>query len=188
MSLRFTDPRKWEEPWFRKMAPEDKLAFFYIWERCDNAGFIAYDDEAVAFHTGIAVNRLPKLWAKIADRLVIKSDWMWVAAFPRLQKNWPLNPKNKCHTQIIRLLRERYEHFQDVPMFTNFIAPAKGLLCPSGIGISNSLGQGLGSSFGRSPGNGKGQGQAEETEDINQELPETSVPGHNGSEDKDFEW
>jgi hypothetical protein len=169
MSLRFTEPRKWQQPWFRKMTPEDKLAFFYVWECCDNAGFISYDDEAVAFHIGIAVNRLPKLWTKLADRVVIKTDWMWVVDFPRLQKNWPLNPRNKCHTQIIRLLSEQYEHFKDIPVFTTFMAQAQGLGCPLG----NDNGNGRGTGFGRGQGNGYGQGQ--EIEEINQELQECAA-------------
>jgi hypothetical protein len=175
MSYRFTDPRKWQDPRFRSLHLEEKLLFFYLWECCDNAGFIPYDDQAASFHTGVALNRLPKTCAKLKDRIIITDEWIWVKDFPLLQKNWPLNPKNKCHTQIIRLLSERRDYFKDSPEFTTFIAPAEGLLCPLGIGNGNGSSNG----FGRGLGNGIGEGRSQELEPINQELHEHAATHSN---------
>jgi hypothetical protein len=72
------------------------------------------------------------------------------------------------HTQIIRLLSERHEHFKDSPVFTDFIGPVEGLPCPSGIGNGNGISLGIGSGKGLGNGNGKGRGQ--EFDPINQEL------------------
>ncbi len=89
------------------------------------------------------------------------------------------------HTQIIRLLSERHEHFKDSPVFTNFIGPVEGLPCPLGIGNGNGISLGIGFGNGLSNGNGKGRGQ--ELEGINQELQECAATQPNALTNKSEE-
>ena len=49
---RFTETQKWEDPWFRRLAPEMKLLWQWILDRCDNAGVIDPDIELASFQIG----------------------------------------------------------------------------------------------------------------------------------------
>jgi hypothetical protein len=177
--MRFTDPRKWHDPSFRTLAPEQKLLFVYVWENCDNGGFIPYDDPAAAFYTGIDVEQISEIWEKLENKIVVKDGWIWVKEFPRLQKNWPLKLNNGAHKQVNRLLGEQYGRFKDCPEFTTFIAPPEGLPCPlgigNGIGRSNGFGIGKGLGNGNGEGRGQGNGHGQTLTHINQELQERAA-------------
>lgn len=159
------------------MNPNEKLLFLYASECSDNAGFIPHDDKLAAFYTGIGVKRIPTMWGALGDKIIIENGWVWLRDFPLLQRNWPLNPGNGAHKQIIRLLAERRELFKDSPVFTTFLTPCEGLLWPLGIGNNNGKGlcNGLGNGFSRGQGNGYGKGQGQEIENINQELQECAT-------------
>lgn len=49
---RFTETQKWEDPWFRRLAPEMKLLWQWILDRCDNAGVINPDLDLASFQIG----------------------------------------------------------------------------------------------------------------------------------------
>jgi hypothetical protein len=49
---RFTETQKWEDPWFRRLAPEMKLLWQWILDRCDNAGVIDPDIDLASFQIG----------------------------------------------------------------------------------------------------------------------------------------
>lgn len=129
--MRLTEPRKWENPRFRNLSPEEKLMFFYLWERCDNAGFIPHDSDAASFYIGIPVREIQSTWDQLRDNIVIENDWVWVKDFPTSQDNYPIDPENPAHRQIVTLLREQHERFRDSSDFEHFIASSNGLLCSS---------------------------------------------------------
>ena len=52
----FSDPDKWEEPWFANLSPEKKLLFIYLWDRCDHAGVINITTPIWSAHTGLDID------------------------------------------------------------------------------------------------------------------------------------
>lgn len=38
MAKRFTDTKKWEDPWFFALSPDDKCLWYYLLDKCDYAG------------------------------------------------------------------------------------------------------------------------------------------------------
>lgn len=132
---RFAETNKWDDPWFRNLAGAHKLIFLYVVDRCDNAGFWEIDEEAIAFHTKLEKRHIEGAWKALERGLVGASGWVWVRTFLRHQKNDKLNAANPAHRQLIGLLKDQMERFGNNAVFSEFVAPYKGLLSPIGKGI-----------------------------------------------------
>lgn len=132
---RFTETDKWQDPWFRKLPGAHKLVFIFLIENCNNAGFYEFDLDHVAYMTGLAVKHVEGALKGLERGIVGALGWVWVRNFLRHQKNEDLNPDNPAHRQIIALLRVQLERFGGNDLFEGAIAPFKGLLSPTGIGI-----------------------------------------------------
>lgn len=52
MAKRFTDSAKWQDPWFRRLLPDYKLAWLYLLDNCDAAGVIDLDRDLAIFQIG----------------------------------------------------------------------------------------------------------------------------------------
>ena len=66
---RFTETQKWEDPWFRKLAPELKLLWHWLLDKCDGAGIIEPDIELASFQIGIQYG--PDTLSQFNDRVTI---------------------------------------------------------------------------------------------------------------------
>lgn len=159
---RFTETLKWDDPWFRALAGVHKLIFLYVIDRCDNAGFWEIDEEAIAHHTKLDMKHIEGAWKALARGLIVVDGWVWVRTFLRHQKNDNLNPQNPAHRQLIGLIDAQVARFSESAVFSDFIAPYKGLL----------------SSIGKGKGKGKKRGVGEKHD---KELPE--VPSELSVED-----
>ena len=49
---RFTETLKWDDPWFRKLPPQQKLLWGWLLDRCDHAGVIEPDLDLAGFQIG----------------------------------------------------------------------------------------------------------------------------------------
>jgi len=56
LSKRLADTGVWAKPWFRKLDPTEKLAWFYLLANCDNVGVWDGDRELAEFCIGCPVN------------------------------------------------------------------------------------------------------------------------------------
>lgn len=127
---RFTETLKWDDPWFRSLKGVEKLVFLYVIDRCNNAGFWEIDEAGMAFQTKLSEAHIAGAWQGLARGLIVAGGWVWVRRFLRHQKNEKLNPENNAHTQIIALLAEQVERFDNEPEFQKFLAPYQPLISP----------------------------------------------------------
>src|SRR5690606_36045192 len=109
--------------------------FLYIIDRCNNAGFWEYDEEAIVYHTKLKPEQVGGALKGLERGIKGASGWVWVRNFLKHQKNDDINPSNPAHKQIVALLRDQITRFGSVPEFQEFIAPYKGLIEPHRIGI-----------------------------------------------------
>jgi hypothetical protein len=141
---RFTETQKWDDPWFRSLPGAHKLAFLYLLDRCNNAGFWEEDLDGMAFHTKVEASSLQGALKGLERGIQAASGWYWVKNFLRHQKNDSLNPENPAHRQIIALLLEQSDRF---PSSKSFLpkGASKGLPSPIGKGKGKGTGHGEGS-------------------------------------------
>ncbi len=140
---RFSETNKWNDPWFRKLKAGEKLVFLYLIDNCDNAGFYEVDSEMMSFQIGIESNKIEGAIKGLSRGLLgVGTEWLWIKNFLRHQKNWPLNPENNAHKQIINILLSHAKMFKNDNNFKEIIGAIKGLLSPIGNGIGIGNGQG----------------------------------------------
>jgi len=138
---RFTKTEKWTDPWFRELSALEKLVWFYICDNCDNAGIIEIDYGLAAFQIGCTQEQIEGALKGLARGLLGASriNVYRIRTFLKHQKNENLNPSNKAHVQILRIIA------QNKDVFPSFYAEykdqiegaTKGLQSPTGIGIGN---------------------------------------------------
>jgi hypothetical protein len=105
MSKRFRDTELWGREWYRRLTPEQKCAWGYLLDRCDNVGVIALDRGTADFLIGTTVD-----WDEIVVSCnnnieVLPDGKWWVKDFCDFQYG-ELDEKCKPHASYIRLLRK----------------------------------------------------------------------------------
>jgi len=130
MPKRFTETNKWEDKWFRRLSPTEKLVFIYMCEKCDSAGFYEVDNELMAFHTGLSEQEIEGAYEGLARGLLGANGVYWIRNFLKHQKNENLNPENNAHKPIIASIYAHADDFKE-PLK---LAPKQPLIRGTGIG------------------------------------------------------
>jgi hypothetical protein len=77
---RFTETKKWNNPWFRKLTPELKCFWLYLCDECDCAGVIKPDFELASFIIGFQVTEADL--ASFEHRVEpLKDGYFWLTTF-----------------------------------------------------------------------------------------------------------
>ena len=155
---RFTKTEKWSDPWYRNLSPIEKILWIYLCDNCDNAGFIEVDVGLVAFQIGCSEDEIQGALKGLARGLLgaSKPHKYAIRTFIKNQGNENLNPKNKAHLQIIRIIEENIDLFPqiykqycsniDEKKPRGFEGASKGLPSPPSI-VQSSIGISLESSI-----------------------------------------
>lgn len=121
---RFTDTEKWQ-PWFRKLSASYKLLWFFLCDRCDNAGVWERDDEVARLYVSSDLdfeNFLQEINKdKERIRLLKNSTKWWLLDFVKFQittlKKYDQNGKiNRVH---IPYYKDLERHGLDSSFFEN---------------------------------------------------------------------
>lgn len=105
MSKRFRDREIWQKPWYRKLSPEDRGAWDYLADRCDNVGVWVPDFEAAKFY----INGKPD-WENLPGKCngnikILDSGKWFLVDFCRFQYG-ELKQSNRAHASYLALLRK----------------------------------------------------------------------------------
>lgn len=133
MKVKFTDPNKWSDKWFRSLTPNQKLLWLYLIDNCDIAGLIEVDYDYISFHLGIssedvreAMQGLHRGYLGATDG----SDWIWIINYIKVQRNLPLNPEsNNAHKGIVNSLLFQSQRFE-MSIIEEKLGAKEGLLSP----------------------------------------------------------
>lgn len=107
MANRFTDTDKWKKSWFRKLPPNLKCFWIYICDNCNHAGIWDVDFELAGFVIGEEINQ-EEIMQILKDKIIVlngNKKW-FIPGFIEFQYTGDLNPENKCHASVIRILKK----------------------------------------------------------------------------------
>jgi len=146
MTIRFTLAEKWQDLWFRKLNPAEKLLFLYICDNCNIAGIWEIDIEQAAFSTGVHIEKIKGAYKGLARGYeTLDENYIWVKNFLKHQRNLPLNPNNAAHATIVNLLLP-YKGCSDNILQLLSTDDIKGLTRGLQSPLSISIGKGKGKS------------------------------------------
>jgi hypothetical protein len=105
MAKRFTATEKWEDSWFRKLKPAQKLLWVYMLDRCDMTGVLDLDVELAEFCIGTKVNM-----EGFGTRVVkLNGSKVWIPKFIQFQYGVTadnLDPSKPVHRGVLKSLEK----------------------------------------------------------------------------------
>jgi hypothetical protein len=108
MANRFTDSRKWDDPWFRKLPCKYKAFFVFLLDKCNHAGIWKVDFESAEFHIGEKLSS-EEILGFMGNRIVeLKEKW-FIPKFIDFQYQsslQDLNPMNRVHKSVLDILKK----------------------------------------------------------------------------------
>jgi hypothetical protein len=85
MAKRLTDTDKWNKPWYRKLKSKYKVAWEYLRDKCDHAGFIKIDAEIISIDTNEKFTNEEILNVFSTKLIQIKDNLFWIPKFIEFQ-------------------------------------------------------------------------------------------------------
>jgi len=109
-SHRWINPARWEDPYFTQRSLKAKYLYLFLYDRSNNAGFIAINYALWSVYTGIAKNDISSLMDELEEVVIVENGYAWLKNHLFLNRNYPLNPENNAHKSIFRMFEERSDH------------------------------------------------------------------------------
>ena len=173
MAKRFTDALKWQDPWFRTLAPTTKVFWLFLLDCVDASGVWERDDALFHFLSGTADDVEAHLDALEGRIVTLPDGKILVPKFVKFQNRSLLTQECPPHRQALRLL-EKHGLQQDasgiVTLCKGFPKGSQRVSKGFGKGKEN-LSKGLPKPLGKGKGKGKGKGRGGAGgDDLPQEL------------------
>lgn len=109
MSKRDTDTELWNEDWFLELSGSEMLFYFYIKDKCDQAGFWRPNFKIFERDTGFRINQnsfLSKINADKERVKLLESGKWFLTGFIKFHFNGKLNLKNRFHKSVFESFRK----------------------------------------------------------------------------------
>lgn len=106
----FTDTKKWDDRWFRKLSPATKLIYLYICDLSDHAGIWEFDGDMVRLHIGVPYddNELKRLISLLGDKVKeLPKEEYWITNYIYFQNPKGISRRFKHCAPIYRSLEKR---------------------------------------------------------------------------------
>lgn len=108
MAKRFTATEIWEEDWFIELPIDYKLFWFYIKDKCDQAGFFKINIKSFCqlYKVDIKIETAIELFNNGKKRLrKVNGSMLLLEDFFKFQYGQKFNPENKMHVGIDKIYR-----------------------------------------------------------------------------------
>lgn len=101
MAKRFTDSRKWSDPWFRRLPSAYRWLWIYILDSCSHIGIWKVDMDLASFNIGEQVTETESLGLFNGRIVVVCNDKWFIPKFLVFQYGI-LSPEGRLHQKIIK--------------------------------------------------------------------------------------
>lgn len=108
---RKTETNKWKDSWYVGLSPLAKLLLAYLYDNCDEAGFIDPIFKTWEAEIGINKSQILKSLLELKPALVSNKKKLFIKDFLLHQEKLPLNPENKEDRWILTKLESNLEKF-----------------------------------------------------------------------------
>jgi hypothetical protein len=117
MSYIYTDTRKWEDNWFLYLSNDAKILFYYISEKCNNAGFYEINKKLMLVQTNLTETRSRECFIELKKAYMMSADknTIWLRNYIKYQRKLPLKENVTNHRQIINFLKINLENPDKFP-------------------------------------------------------------------------
>ena len=105
MAKRFTDSRKWDDPFFIELPNKYKLLWFFILDKCNHAGIFEFSKRLVDFNLNDSYKKSDILEVFNGKIEVLKSGKWFIKKFISYQYG-ELNEANRAHNSVINILKK----------------------------------------------------------------------------------
>tara|TARA_R110001592_G_scaffold221828_3_gene476760 strand:- start:21610 stop:22236 length:627 start_codon:yes stop_codon:yes gene_type:complete len=109
MAKRFTETMKWNEDWYLDLSLADKLFWIYVCDNCDHAGIFKPNKRMFELLIGNEIN-VESFLDNVnlnKPRICVLANGRWfLTGFIEFQYGNKLNPNNRVHKSILKLLNE----------------------------------------------------------------------------------
>ena len=105
MAKRFTDSKKWDDPWFLELPIEYKMLWIHILDKCNHAGIYKVNIKMINFclNTKITIEEIEKI---LKGRFYKVNSQKWfIVKFIEFQYGI-LSEKNRVHNSVINILKK----------------------------------------------------------------------------------
>lgn len=107
MSKRFTDTDRWKKGLLRGLQAPYKLLWLYINDECNHAGIWVVDWDVAMIRTGLTKITFEQAKSAFAGFIKDLGDEWFLPSFIDEQYGCALNPENKVHASVIKILRAK---------------------------------------------------------------------------------
>lgn len=108
---RKTETNKWKDSWYVGLSPLAKLLLAYLYDNCDEAGFIDPIFKTWEAEIGINKSQILKSLIELKPALASNKKKLFIKDFLLHQEKLPLNPENKEDRWIITKLESNLDKF-----------------------------------------------------------------------------
>ena len=105
MAKRFTDSRKWDDPFFIELPNKYKLLWFFMLDKCNHAGIFEFSKRLVDFNLNDSYKKSDILEVFNGKIEVLKSGKWFIKKFISYQYG-ELNEANRAHNSVINILKK----------------------------------------------------------------------------------
>lgn len=113
--LKYTETDKWKDYWFTQLNPNEKLVFIYLYENCDDAGFIDVNHTVWTAQLKMSkidvFNSLKSLKKALLSGKATGNNILWIRKYLEYQNRLPLNEQE--HIDIIKKIKSNINKFSD---------------------------------------------------------------------------
>lgn len=113
----YTATNKWGDNWFLDLSNDAKILFYYISEKCDNAGFLEIHKPTMLVQTKMNEIRLRECFMELKKAYIMSADrhTIFLKNYIKYQRKLPLKEHLSNHKQIINILKLNLENPDKFP-------------------------------------------------------------------------